>query len=264
MIHHWSLFTKPWKTATAEELGALAARLGFTGIEFPLRAGYQVDLADAERGLVSLGKTLAQYGVRITSVAGDTSERTFAACHAAGVRILRIMINAEPAIGYRKSMEAKKRELEALVPLCEKYSVTIGVQQHYGFGIFNTMEMRELLEGFNPRHIGAIWDAAHSALSGEIPAQALDIIWDKLVLVNLKMAYYRRANGPEAEQAVFEPYFTTGRNGAASWKDAADFLIAHGYDGDICMPAEYTDEANVEAYIAQDLAYARSLFPARM
>ena len=73
MIHHWSLFTKPWKTATAEELGALAARLGFTGIEFPLRAGYQVDLADAERGLVSLGKTLAQYGVRITSVAGDTS-----------------------------------------------------------------------------------------------------------------------------------------------------------------------------------------------
>ena len=209
MIHHWSLFTKPWKTAKAEELGALAARLGFTGIEFPLRAGYQVDLADPERGLVSLGKTLAQYGVRITSVAGDTSERTFAACHAAGVRILRIMINAEPAIGYRKSMEAKKRELEALAPLCEKYSVTIGVQQHYGFGIFNTMEMRELLEGFNPRHIGAIWDAAHSALSGEIPAQALDIIWDKLVLVNLKMAYYRRANGPEAEQAVFEPYFTT-------------------------------------------------------
>ena len=67
MIHHWSLFTKPWKTATAEELGALAARLGFTGIEFPLRAGYQVDLADAERGLVSLGKTLAQYGVRIPS-----------------------------------------------------------------------------------------------------------------------------------------------------------------------------------------------------
>ena len=89
MIHHWSLFTKPWKTATAEELGALAARLGFTGIEFPLRAGYQVDLADAERGLVSLGKALAQYGVRITSVASDTSERAFAACQAAGVRILR-------------------------------------------------------------------------------------------------------------------------------------------------------------------------------
>ena len=90
MIHHWSLFTKPWKTATAEELGALAARLGFTGIEFPLRAGYQVDLADPERGLVSLGKTLAQYGVRITSVAGDTSERTFAACQARACAICAI------------------------------------------------------------------------------------------------------------------------------------------------------------------------------
>ena len=260
MIRNWSVFTKPWKGLSSEELGKLVSHLGFDAIEFPLRPGYQVQPENAEVELPKLAKTLNGFGIRISSVASGTDESVFAACQAAGVPILRIMVGADPKLGYMKSIEAKRRELEALLPLCEKYGVTVGVQHHYGFGVFNTMELRHLLHGFDPRYVGAIWDAAHSALSAEIPAQALDIIWEHLVLVNLKTAYYRRSNGPEAEQAVFTPYFTTGRNGASSWKDIADELIRRGYDGDICMPAEYTDEANVERYIAQDLAYARSLF----
>lgn len=260
MIQNWSVFTKPWKDKSPEALGALVSGLGFNAIEFPLRPGYQVEPQDAEKGLPALNKTLNQYGVKITSVAGNTDERTFAACQATGVKLLRIMVGADPQLGYMKSIEKTKGELEALIPMCEKYGVTVGVQHHYGFGVFGTMELRHLLEGFDPKHVGAIWDAAHSALSAEIPAQAIDIIWDKLVLVNLKTAYYRRVTGPEAEQARFEPYFTTGRNGWASWKDIADELIRRGYQGDICMPAEYTDEAGVEQYISQDVAYAKSLF----
>lgn len=260
MIHNWSIFTKPWKDKNPDELGEFVSRLGFSGIEFPLRPGYQVEPENAEKGLPALNETLNRYGVKITSVAGDTKERTFAACQSAGVKLLRIMVSADAQLGYMKSIEKTKRELDALVPLCEKYSVTVGVQHHYGFGVFGTMELRYLLDGFDPKHVGAIWDAAHSALSAEIPAQALDVIWDKLVLVNLKTAYYRRVNGPEAEQAKFEPYFTTGRNGWSSWKEIAEELIRRGYDGNLCMPAEYTDEAGVEKYIAEDVAYAKRLF----
>lgn len=260
MIHHWSIFTKPWREVSAQELGRLVKKLGFDAVEFPLRPGYQVEPENAEKGLPALQHTLSEFGVRISSVASDTSERTFAACQAAGVGILRIMAPADPDLGYIKSIKRIRRELDALLPLCERYGVQVGVQHHYGFGVFNTMEMRHLLEPYDPRYIAAIWDAAHSALSAEIPAQALDIIWDKLCLVNLKTAYYRRVTGPEAEQARFEPYFTTGRNGASSWRDIADELLRRGYEGDICMPAEYTDEANVERYIAQDVAYAKSLF----
>ena len=260
MIRFWSIFTKPWKTLSPDQLGKLVSSMGFEAIEFPLRPGFQVEPEDAEKGLPALSETLKKYGVRISSVASNTEERTFAACQAIGAPILRIMVEADPAIGYMKSIDRKKKELERLIPLCEKYGVTVGVQQHNGFGVFNTMEMRYLLEGFDPKHIGAIWDAAHSALAAEIPAQALDIIWDKLVMVNLKMAFYRRINGPEAPQARFDAHFTTGTNGWASWKDAADILIARGYDGGICMPAEYTDEDRTVDYIARDFAYAKSLF----
>ncbi len=256
----WSVFTKPWREKTPAELGGLVSGLGFTAIELPLRPGYQVEPENAERDLPAIQRALGEYGVRVASVASGTEERIFAACQAADVRILRIMVGADRSQGYLKSIEKTRRELDALVPLCERYGVTLGVQHHYGFGVFNTMEMRHLLEGYDSKHIGAIWDAAHSALSAELPEQALDIIWDKLCLVNLKAAYYRRTNGPEASQAAFEPYFTTGQNGASSWKEIADYLVRRGYAGDICMPAEYTDEPNVEDYIARDFAYAKSLF----
>lgn len=260
MKHTWSLFTKPWKNLSSDELGALVSRLGFDGVEFPLRPGFQVEPENAERDLPKLAQTLGKYGVSITSVASETTEPVFAACQAAGVKVLRIMMFADREVGWMKSIDEKRRELEKLLPLCEKYGVTVGVQNHYGYGVFNSMELRYLLRDFDPHLVGAVWDAAHSALSGEIPDQALDIIWDKLCLINLKTAFPRRVNGPEAEEARFAPYFTTGRNGAASWREIAEAMTRRGYEGVICMPAEYTDEANVETYIAQDVKYAKSLF----
>ena len=256
----WSVFTKPWKTHTPDELGRLVSGLGFNAIEFPLRPGFQVEPENAEKELPRLNDTLKQYGVCISSVASGTSENIFAACQAAGVKLLRVMVSAQKELGFMKSMDAQKRVFDSLLPLCEKYSVTVGVQHHYGFGVFSTMEMRYLLNDYDPKYIGAVWDAAHSALAGELPEQAIDIIWDKLVLVNLKMAYYKRANGPEAEQAKFIPYFTTARQGAAAWQDAADALKKREYAGNICLPAEYTDEENVQKYVKEDLRYAKSLF----
>jgi sugar phosphate isomerase/epimerase len=59
--------------------------------------------------------------------------------------------------------------------------------------------LRALLDGLDGRSVGAIWDAAHDALAGVAPESGLDLVWDRLVMVNLKNAFYIRTNGPEAE-----------------------------------------------------------------
>lgn len=260
MIREWSLFTKPWKTKSVDDLGNMVKALGFDAIEFPLRDGYQVEPKNAEKELPILNNSLKKHGIHILSVASSMDEPIFAACQASDIHMIRIMAFADQKIGYMKSLDKIKKDLYEKLPLCEKYNVVIGVQNHYGFGVSSTMELHYLLEEFEPKMIGAVWDAAHSALAGEIPSQALDIIWDKLVMVNLKTAYYKRMNGPECDQAVFRPYFTTGSYGASSWKDIAGILKERHYDGNICMPAEYTDERNVDKYISKDIAYAKSLF----
>ena len=256
----YSIFTKPWPKLTPDELGAKISGWGFDGIEFPLRDGFQVEPAAAEKDLPILAKKLSEYGVSITSVASSTDESVFAACQAAGVPIIRIMAGFDLEKGYLNCEKDFRARLDGLQPLCEKYGVKIGVQNHYGPMVFNSMELRHLLEGFDTNYIGAVWDAAHSGLSGEIAAQALDIIWDKLILVNIKNAYWRATNGPEALRTKWDPYFTLGRHGMASYEDIINYLVKRGYNGDICLPAEFSDEPLVEALTPVEFEYIKELF----
>lgn len=255
----YSIFTKPWQSVSTDELAEKVKALGFDGIEFPLRDGYQVEPQNAEKDLPIFANKLSQYGIKITSVASTADENVFAACQAANIDLIRIMFSANLEEGYMKSEYKMKKEIERFLPLCEKYGVRVGVQHHYGPMVSNSMELRHVLEGFDPKYVGAIWDAAHSGLAGEEPEQGLDIVWDYLMLVNLKTAYYKYQNGPEAARAEHLRYFTTGRYGICDWERVIKFLKKKGYTGVLCLPAEYTDEPNVEIYAKDDLAYVKSL-----
>src|SRR4051812_40035974 len=78
----FTVFTKPWKMPLPE-LARHVKQLGFDGIELPIRPGYQVEPADAIKGLPEAVKIMADHGLRIASVAGDFDEATITACGAA-------------------------------------------------------------------------------------------------------------------------------------------------------------------------------------
>lgn len=256
----FSVFTKPWQTESIDELGEFISGLGFEGIEFPLRSGYQVEPKDAEKGLPKLVDKLGNHGVKVTSVASVTDEKVFAGCAEAGIPVIRIMASCGLGKNYMEWEKEKKKELENIIPLCEKYGVKVGIQHHYGPMVSNSMELLHLIEDFNSEYIGAIWDSAHTALAGEEPEQGLDIVWSHLCMVNLKNAFYRRINGPEADEAKWDRYFTTGWQGLASWSRVAAYLKERDYNGVVCLTAEYTAEEEVNKLIKKDIEYAKSLF----
>lgn len=256
----FSIFTKPWQNISIDDLCKKISGWGFDGIEFPLRPGYQVEPANAEKDLPALSKKLAEYGLSVMSIASSTEENIFAACQAAGVPIIRIMAGFDLEKGYLNCEKEFRSYLDGLLPLCQKYNIKVGLQNHNGPMVFNSMELRHVLEGYDPKYIGAVWDAAHSGLAGEIAAQGLDIIWDRLLLVNLKNAYWKPMKGPEAEETIWEPYYTLGRFGMASYPDIIKVLKDRGYKGDICLPAEYTDEPLVEKLAPKELNYVKTLY----
>lgn len=256
----FSVFTKPWKDIPVVELGRLVRNLGFDAIEFPVRPGYQVEPENVQQKLPELVRELADLGLKVASIAGPTDEATFAACAAAGVPIIRVMYLVG-ADGYMASEKHAREDLDRVVPLCERYGVKVGVQNHCGFFVApNSMGIRHLIEDYDPRFIGAIWDAAHNALNGEEPEMGLDIVWSHLCMVNLKNAYWRRTNGPEAENAEWKPYWTTGRQGLASWPRVVAYLNKRSYQGVVCLTAEYTADNQINRLIAEDIAFAKSLF----
>ena len=253
----FSVFTKPWKMPLPE-LGAHVHRLGFDGIELPVRPGFQVE-PDAVAALPQAARVLAEHGVSIFSIAGPTDERTIAACAEAGVPTIRICVSIGPE-GYLATVDRVRREFDALVPLLDRHGVQIGVQNHCGNCVTSAVGLLHLMEGYDPRHIAAVWDAAHCAIAGEIPEIAVDVLWSRLCMVNLKNAFWRLATGPEAEVARWQWYWTTGRHGLASWPKVAEVLKARAWSGVVCLTAEYSDHDSLDRLIADDIGFAKALF----
>jgi sugar phosphate isomerase/epimerase len=256
----FTVFSKPWKDMPLPQLGRYLKDLGFDGVELPVRPDFQVEPRNVADGLPEAARLLGDCGIRIGSVAGPTDERTIAACGEAGVPIIRICVNIPREKDYPTAIDDLRREWDALVPLLDEHGVAIGVQNHAGRCIANAMETVHVIGKYDPRHICLVWDASHEALAGNEPELALDIGWPHLRLVNLKNAFWKRTNGPEAEAAQWTWYWTSARHGRADWARVAAYLKKRGYDGDICLTAEYSEPGSADRLIAEDMAYAKSLF----
>jgi sugar phosphate isomerase/epimerase len=256
----YSVFTKPWKTLSVPELGRLVRELGFDGIEFPVRPGYQVEPGNVVRDLPTAARQLAAEGVQIYSVAGPTDEATIVACGEAGVPVIRTMARVAPNESYLAAEERCRREYDALLPFLNKHDVTIGVQNHCGRFVTSAVGLRALLSGYDKRHVAAVWDAAHEALSGGPPDLALDAIWPQLCMVNLKNAFWQRTSGPEALYATWRHYWTNARQGLCEWPRVIEELKARQYEGIVCLTAEYSDREAVGRLIAEDISLTKALF----
>ena len=264
-MNELALFVKPWKDLALPDLARHVRALGFDLIELPVRPGFPVEPDNIERDLPAAVKTLGDHGVRILNVTADMAlddERLYAACAAAGVRMNRVMFR-QGDMDYFSAEADARRQLDSALPLCQRYGIQIGVQNHSGrFVPVNEMGMYNLVKDYDTRYVAAVWDPAHNALEGMNSDSALEALSPYLCVVNLKNAYWRRISGPEAAEAEWQIYWTSGSQGRASWRQVIDKVKAIGCTGPICFSAEYTDEERVDELIVADLAFARDLFNA--
>lgn len=257
----YSVFTKPWPTLALKDLAALVADLGFDGVELPVRPGFQVEPASVGIKLREAVATFADRGLRIFSVAAPLDEAVIHACGSCGIPLLRTMAPIHRG-AYRASEAKLLHDLSSAAAWAHDAGIAIGVQEHYGDQVSCGVGLCRLLEQVGSTDVGAVWDAAHDALAGQEPESSLDLLWDRLLMVNLKNAFYYRTNGPEADEAAWGRYFTAGRHGLASWPRVINELQRRSFDGVLCLTAEYSAEAETERLTRQDLVYAKALVDA--
>ncbi len=261
--YRFSVFTKPWKTEI-RELGAFVQRLGFTGIELPVRPGYPVHPENVTTELPKAAHLLREeFGISIESIAGPTDMVTIAACGVAKVPVIRICPSFPADETYPAAEARYQKEWEKLVPALDQHGVTLGIQNHSGRCVpVHAMGLLRLLTPFDPKHVAAVWDAAHNALEGEETSLALDLICGPyLCMVNLKNAYRIRAENTSDSSVTWKIHWCAGKEGFASWSRVASELQRRNWQGPLCLTAEYSDHDAVDRLIAEDITYARSLFP---
>lgn len=262
-----SVFTKPW-TEPLPHLAEKLVGLGFDGVELAVRPGYQVVPEEALTALPKAVQTLADAGLSTPSIAGNMDEATIEACGAAGVGIIRICAPIDMSKGYMASVDAYRRQFDALLPALERNGVAIGVQNHYGTHIGSAVGLAHLLQPYDPKHICGVLDMAHCAVDGEPVEMAVDIAGRHMNgLVNFKAASHLRANGPELE-AEYVVHWSTYDHGGYSWRSLVQALHAANFSGTYCMPAEYSEQAgkrgqrmgdDVLPFLRKDIAHLKAL-----
>lgn len=261
---YFALFVKPWKSLSLPELVNHIHKLGFEWIELPVRPGFLCEPETIEKSLPEIVRVLGEEGVKVLNITASlplADERLYAGSLKAGIHMNRVLFDRLEGENYWEAEKRARRLLDEALPFCEKYGYQIGVQNHSGRYVpVNAMGMYNLVKDYEPRYVGAIWDPAHNALEGEDSDSALDIVASHLCVVNLKNAFWKKVNGPEAEEAQWNVYWTSGRQGLASWRRVAGKLQQMNYMGPVCLSAEYSAEEEVDRLIKEDLAYAKVCF----
>lgn len=272
MTNRITVFTKPWRDISLEQLADRIAGFGADGVELTVRDGYQVTPAIVAERLPRAVRTLAERDLVVSSVAAPLTEGVVRAMGECGIPLLRVCVGIDMRRGYNASVEAFRGEIKTLAPALRAGGVRVGVQNHNGHLVASALGIMHLLDGIDADLAAAVLDFAHCALDGEPVDMAVDIVKERLALVNFKNACRVRVNGPDEREARWQVLWTTARHGGYSWREAVWALEAAGYEGDLCLPGEYnrlvcagvgTEEQlmgdEVDERVAGDLSYLRSL-----
>jgi len=259
----FTVFTKPWNMPWPE-LAKLVVALGYDGVEVPVRPGCQIEPDNVTKRFPEVVTILAEYGLKIGSVAGEADESTIIACGLAGVPCIRICVPIPKDKDYLTAIADYQRHWETLTPALDNHGVILGIQNHCNRNLANAMQLYHALQPFDPKHVGAVWDPCHCTLDGEIPELALDLVWTHLCMVNLKNVMWRRMSRPEDEAPQWDRYWTCGSQGMTDWSRVAQLLKQRGWDGNVCLTAIYSDHESVDRLAADDLKFAKACFAPSM
>tara|TARA_B110000037_G_scaffold19153_1_gene20122 strand:- start:269 stop:1120 length:852 start_codon:yes stop_codon:yes gene_type:complete len=234
-----TVFTKPWKGLDIEALADKVLDLGFDGVEFPVRKGFQVDPESIATDLPAAAKVFESRGLKIYSVATDLTAEAIRACGAAGVPVLRTMLRIDAALGYMENVERFRSRCRELSPIAKEAGVSIGLQNHCDSFACSSLSIIHAIEPLDSKAVSAVLDVGHTGLEGEREDIAIDIAWERLSMLNLKNGLRFTVGTDGDGVAVWNRTWVSAKEGYTSWTTVISELGKRGFDKPICITAEY-------------------------
>lgn len=255
------VFSKFMKDYSVEQLGEKVKSLSFSGIEFPVRPGYQCEPDEVSTKLVPLVKKLQNdFDIDVPIVTNGHEplsskiEALYEACGEAGVEFIRPAYWGVKGMNYWEAYDKAIEQLKGLERLSEKYGPKTAIHMHAGKLLqANCLGTQLLVRECNPQYVGVYLDPGHMALDGEDYEMGIGIVKSHLCLVGVKNSYYVKSGDR------WETSWVPLAEGLAPWPKVIQLLKKIDYDGILCFHAEYTEHNRTDELVADDLRYIRSL-----
>jgi sugar phosphate isomerase/epimerase len=259
------LFSKMFQSMPIDRFADLAANMSFDGVDLTVRPGGYIEPKDVVENLskavelfTSRGLTVPMITTSITSSDEAYARETFSKASELGVRYIKLGYWRYRGFGcLKKQIEEIREDLRGIEKLCMEYGVTAGLHIHSG--MFMTAEpaiVYLILEGFDPKYIGAYIDPGHMAVEGGGGGwlMGMDILSDRIVMVAVKdFGWFKTDRGWDSHTVPLG-------EGLVPWKDIFTVLKSIGFNGPVSLHSEYHENLDrIIEITRRDLAYVRDI-----
>lgn len=276
----FSVFTVMMPDCTPEQTVQLLQQEGYDGVEWrftnndPARAqeapsfwgnNYSTVAADSsEEQLKAIAELTKAHHLQVPNLAAYIPEGDLAATEQA---MKAAVILGAPSIrigvpGYRgdtsywQALQAGRQYLEGVEQLSKRYGVKGAVETHHGNIACSASAARRLVEGFDPEHIGIIYDPGNMVHEGyETYRMGLEILGPYLAHVHVKNARYHY---DEQNAHPWQVQWCGVDEGIVNWQQVIDALHAVGYDSWLSME-DFSQSKATQPALAHHISVLKKL-----
>lgn len=243
------IFSKFFKDRGVEELIQNALNLGVDGYDLCVRPGYPINPDNASEILPQAVSRFSREGLSIPMVTGNfdlltpdhpTAEPILSAMDKAGIRLLKLgyFLFDPGKQDYWPEVDRIREAFEGWQKLAQRYNVKVCYHTHCNrcMGL-NCSALMHLLQGFNPRYLGAYIDPAHLVIEGEEFTFGLSMVRDYLSIVALKDVLLIREEVANHGKKALK--WVTAGNGMVDWTTVFAELKRINYTGPLSIHCEF-------------------------
>ncbi|WP_409341758.1 sugar phosphate isomerase/epimerase family protein [Paenibacillus sp. MBLB4367] len=277
----FAVFTVMLPDLTPEQALPALRNAGYDGVEWrvtnvdPSKAGEtpsfwgnnlcSVDTASSDEALDRLNASVRQIGLETPNLAcylqcGDLAgvERGMQIAKRLGAPSIRVGV---PGYNRSKTYQALYAEarsyLEGVQELSRQYGIQGLIEIHMNNIATSASLAHRLVDGFDPKHIGVIYDPGNMVYEGfEQYRMGLELLGPYLAHVHVKNAWWVKNEQPD--QPVWRADSCPVHEGVANWKQIIGDLKAVGYDGWLSFE-DFSKSGTSEQLLERNIAYIKSL-----
>ena len=239
-----------------ETVARRLGELGYDGVEWSVRENLHIspeELCDRAEEVAALtrdnGLEVAALATYLSYEDTDTAAKVIEAAGRMGTEIVRVgapLYNG--TVHYDELYRGALESFEKLLPVCEDSGAKACLEIHLGNIACSPSLALRILENFDPRFVGAIFDPGNMILEGyESWRMGIELLGPYLAHVHVKNTgwFPKEGGGWEWKQLPME-------SGMVDWKELIGHLKDTGYDGwlsleDFCdLPLEEKLEGDLE------------------
>ncbi len=218
------------------------------------------------KSLQDLSSITNQAGLRVPNLAsylqcGDLGavERDMKIAVQLGAPSLRVGVPGyDRSRNYHDLLAESKTYLAGVQELSQQLGIKGLIEIHMGNIASSASLAYRLVEGFDPEHIGVIYDPGNMVFEGfEQYRLGLELLGPYLKHVHIKNALWKRKEGATAQEHIWEAVWARMEEGIVPWRQVIQDLKAIGYD-DWLSFEDFSGSGTTEQLLERNLVYIKS------